>query len=758
MVGRAAADVTAPGRSPAPGAPAPARRLLVVSHPCVVAENQSTYLALEKLGWEPTIVVPSRWRHAYADGSIAPAVLPGLEGRVIPLPVVLAGRQQRHAYRTRAGELIRRLRPDAIFLEQEPFSVAALQWGRAAVQAGVPFGVQAAENLERPLPLAARLIRTWILKHARFVAARSPRAGELAADQGAGGEIGLVPHPVPAWEPEPRPANDRFTIGYAGRFVPEKGVRDLVAAVAQLEFPARLLLAGDGPLAGELAATPDVEIVRPGHAGMAAAYARMDVLVLPSRTTEAWAEQFGRVLVEALACGTPVVGSDSGEIPWTISATSGGRVFPEGDVDALAGCLRELQADEVARRRYAEQGRAAVQELFSIDAAAKSLDGLLTRSADAKPTVTLVAHGVHDGGGMERAFAELIRGASGRYRFVVVSAELGEDLRALVEWRKVRVPMRPIPLKTATFAAAAGHIVHRTHSDVVHTLGAIVPNRVDLASVHFCHAGHHAATGGYAPEGAPPARRLNTGLARRLALGFERWSYRPGRVSRLAAVSPGVAAELRKSYPGVDVVVTPNGVDVERFRPSAETRRSLRDELGVTDGAVAAVFVGGEWDRKGLAIAIESLTQAPVVLWVVGTGDEKRFRSLADGLDVADRISFFGPRADAERFYQAADVFVLPTLYETFSLAAHEAAACGLPVVATSVSGVNELVGPDGAAGRLVTRDAAAFGAALGELAADPELRGRLGREGRRRVSLLTWERSVEAVTSQYAALGAPAA
>ena len=64
---------------------------------------------------------------------------------------------------------------------------------------------------------------------------------------------------------------------------------------------------------------------------MAAGYAQLDVLVLPSHTTPTWKEQFGRVIVEALWCGVPVVGSDSGEIPWLIELTGGGLVFPEGD-------------------------------------------------------------------------------------------------------------------------------------------------------------------------------------------------------------------------------------------------------------------------------------------------------------------------------------------------------------------------------------------------------------------------------------------
>ena len=76
---------------------------------------------------------------------------------------------------------------------------------------------------------------------------------------------------------------------------------------------------------------------------MPALYREMDVLVLPSRTTPTWAEQFGKVLCEALLCGTPVIGSSSGEIPWVVTTTGGGLVYPEGDTPARFSTSRHAQ-------------------------------------------------------------------------------------------------------------------------------------------------------------------------------------------------------------------------------------------------------------------------------------------------------------------------------------------------------------------------------------------------------------------------------
>ena len=177
----------------------------------------------------------------------------------------------------------------------------------------------------------------------------------------------------------------------------------------------------------------------------------------------------------------------------------------------------------------------------------------------------------------------------------------------------------------------------------------------------------------------------------------------------------------------------PNGVDVERFGPDAGTRDRVRKELDVAPDVLVALFVGGDWERKGLAIAIKGIAEArdrraELELWVIGQGQEPRFRDLARRAGVADRVRFFGARADVARFYQAADIFILPTAYETFSLVAHEAAACGLPVVATRVSGIEDLVGDD-EAGILVARTPEAMGDALARLAADdsaPAVDGRL--------------------------------
>jgi glycosyltransferase involved in cell wall biosynthesis len=301
----------------------------------------------------------------------------------------LRGRPQRHFYLTNCRLLSARAHPDVAFVEAEPFSLPAAQWGFALTRQGVPFGVQCYENIDRHLPFPVRWLRSRVLRYAAFVAARSDSAAKLARAWGARGEVDLAPPAVPPWESVPASTERPFTVGYAGRLVQSKGLMDLLGAVRQLEAPVELLLIGDGELRAQLDGQPipgsEVRVVdNLSHDQMASGYAQLDVLVLPSHTTPTWKEQFGRVIIEALWCGVPVLGSDSGEIPWLIELTGGGLVFPEGDRDMLAKQLTKLRDQPPLRRQLAAAGRVAVEKLFSVTAATDQLEHMLLRALQAR--------------------------------------------------------------------------------------------------------------------------------------------------------------------------------------------------------------------------------------------------------------------------------------------------------------------------------------------------------------------------------------
>ena len=141
-----------------------------------------------------------------------------------------------------------------------------------------------------------------------------------------------------------------FVVGFVGRFVAEKGIFDLIAAISLLEERFGIVFIGDGPERHSLdeqviacGLQHRCKIVPPQHArSLAASYRAMDLLVLPSKATKGWKEQYGRVLVEATLCGTPIAGSDVGAIPTVVGNPS--MIFPAGDIEALASIIRRAEA------------------------------------------------------------------------------------------------------------------------------------------------------------------------------------------------------------------------------------------------------------------------------------------------------------------------------------------------------------------------------------------------------------------------------
>lgn len=201
----------------------------------------------------------------------------------------------------------------------------------------------------------------------------------------------------------------------------------------------------------------------------------------------------------------------------------------------------------------------------------------------------------------------------------------------------------------------------------------------------------------------------------------DRIRYR-GRTHRaIVALTSAEAKLLVTTYGHVQapIHVIPNGVDVERFRPpDASERAQARASLGIDDDRTIAVFVGHEFERKGLLLAIDGLRRATgVTLVAVGGSSDmiRRAESQAHELGVADRVQFVGTHDDPVPYLWASDALVLPSAYEANALVLLEALSCGLPVVSTRVGFAPDLV-RDGENGHLVDRDAASVGEKLDEL------------------------------------------
>ena len=377
--------------------------------------------------------------------------------------------------------------------------------------------------------------------------------------------------------------------------------------------------------------------------------------------------------------------------------------------------------------------------------------------APAVREVTIVAHDVGSVGGMERVLAELAVGLQERgHAVTVIARKCVLPPGCGVSFRRVRGPRRPLLLAHPWFMLAGTLAMRRWRRGVVQATGAIVLGHVDVIAVHYCHQ-----VGPVHPSSASLPFRLHARAVRRYKRLTERLCYRPRNADAFVCVSEGVAQEMREHYPAlVDRVLTiHNGVDTEHFAPGVRTQdaRALRARLHVSEGSLVAAFIGSEWERKGLGEAIRALALAPGwELLVAGAGERERYRQLANSLGVGDAVHWLGVTADVQLVYAAADAFVLPTSYETFSLVSFEAAACALPVLATPVNGVRELI-EEGHGGFLITRDPHDIARRLVALAGDRALRERMGEAARESALRFSWEQMARAHSELYARLRAGA-
>jgi UDP-glucose:(heptosyl)LPS alpha-1,3-glucosyltransferase len=156
--------------------------------------------------------------------------------------------------------------------------------------------------------------------------------------------------------------------------------------------------------------------------------------------------------------------------------------------------------------------------------------------------------------------------------------------------------------------------------------------------------------------------------------------------TRLVIANSGMVRDeivARYDFPADRIEIVPNGYDAPAVAADARERR--RTELGIGAGDFAALFAGSGWDRKGLRFAVEAVRgMRGVTLLVAGKGD-------ARGLEAAN-VRFLGPRRELVEDFAAADVFVLPTIYDPFSNACLEALAAGVPVITTTANGFAEII------------------------------------------------------------------
>ncbi len=363
-------------------------------------------------------------------------------------------------------------------------------------------------------------------------------------------------------------------------------------------------------------------------------------------------------------------------------------------------------------------------------------------------TIVVVAHDVGGGGGMETHLEQKISRMKRDYDVIVVAASLRLADRTGIRFVRIPVIARPAPVKIVLFSILASLRLLTIRRDLLHTTGAIVWNRADLSTVHYCEAGYLKETGGVrSSRNESRLRRWNNAVASRLSRWMEKRIYRPERTRELVAVSSRVKQELLDHFPYDEeqIHVVPNGVDSMRFHPyTSERRQQLRKQEGLPEKGALLLFVGGNWPVKGLELALQAFVltadELPdTQLVIVGKGDSTLYAQMVPER-LSSRIHFVGKRSNPEEWYGVSDLFVFPSSYETFSLAVHEAAAAALAIVTTRVGGVEDLI-EDGVNGFLCERSAEPFAAAIRAALLHGSAAG-FGERARSKVMRLTWDHS----------------
>jgi glycosyltransferase involved in cell wall biosynthesis len=312
-----------------------------------------------------------------------------------------------------------------------------------------------------------------------------------------------------------------------------------------------------------------------------------------------------------------------------------------------------------------------------------------------------------------------------------------------VRFHRVRGPARPFLLAYPWFMVAGGLSLRRHRRGAVISTGTVVPNRVEAVAVHCCHQAYTAISG--RPQRLFRIYGKTIALVKRVS---ERWYVRRNAQARFVCVSDGVADEIRRFFPAAAgrVMTIHNGVDTAAFAPGVRVQQAqaLRARLAIGEDRLVLAFVASEWEHKGLRTVLEAIAEAPAWdLLVAGRGRVGDYQAVLAATGIAGRVHWLGVVEDVQSVYGASDAFVLASHYETFSLVTFEAAASGLPLLATDVNGVRELL-DGGRGGAPITLGPAMIAARLRELGADAGLRAQLGASARRATERFSWERMVD--------------
>ena len=310
----------------------------------------------------------------------------------------------------------------------------------------------------------------------------------------------------------------------------------------------------------------------------------------------------------------------------------------------------------------------------------------------------------------------MLRALAAEHDFTVFAVEFENPCPEKIRFIRVPSPTRPLALLFVVyhFMAPLCYLLYRLRGGAKPDLVQALESNLafgDIRYSHFCHGmylKHH-----WSKSGAKGLRGWFRWIDHQLHAWMENYTY--PRAKQVVVPSRGLAKELRAEFPYIEnkLTVLPNPISLKRLQKPAEfDRQRFRHSLGIDDQDLVGLFVAlGQFERKGLPLLLQALGTAgmePVKLIVVGGEPDliARYREEAEKLHLGNRVKFLGMQSDVRPYLWSADVFVFPSLYETFSLVTYEAAAAGLPIVVSRLYGVEDLL-VDGDNGFLIETTAA---------------------------------------------------
>ena len=366
-------------------------KILSISHSCVVSEYQKRMCEVAKYSdIELTLVVPRHWSQFNKKVNLEKDS--DQNYRIISKQPITWGfrknslRNVTHFY-PNIKEILKNLEPDIIELWEEPFSLVATHtifWAKRLRSLGQIIFFSA-QNIHKRYPLPFSFFEKYTHKNAHFAFLMNDEVARIVRKKGYNKEFRVLPLGVDAGifckkDVSSLKKNLRlrnFVIGFIGKISKEKGILDLIEAVSKINRKIQLLIIGNGDLKEEVEhlvkllglQQRTILIDAISHSQVPDYLNCMDLLVVPSITMPHWKEQFGRMIVEGMACEVPVIGSDSGEIPTTIG--KGGLIFKEKDITDLKEKIETLIKSRKLRTTLAKNARKRVSENFTWKAIAE---------------------------------------------------------------------------------------------------------------------------------------------------------------------------------------------------------------------------------------------------------------------------------------------------------------------------------------------------------------------------------------------------